>query len=50
LIIERIPSPESITGTQEQQSIVEFDMSDHNVRHTAYCSETIGTLDDCVIG
>jgi hypothetical protein len=30
LIIERIPSPESISRTQDGQSIVEFDMSGHN--------------------
>jgi hypothetical protein len=30
LIVERIPSAESVTGTQNRQSIVEFDVSDHN--------------------
>ncbi len=36
LIIERIPAPESILGTQNRESIVEFEMSDHVQR--AVCS------------
>jgi hypothetical protein len=29
LIIERIPAPESILGTQDREAIVESGMSDH---------------------
>ena len=36
LIIERIPAPESILGTQDREAIVEFEMSDHVQR--AVCS------------
>jgi hypothetical protein len=52
LIIERIPFSESISCTQERQSIVEFDVSDHKARTTLLFAwkQTIGTLDDCVVG
>jgi hypothetical protein len=36
LIIERIPAPELVLGTQNRESIVEFEMSDHVQR--AVCS------------
>jgi hypothetical protein len=32
LIIERIPSPESISRTQDRESIVEFDMRSHHAK------------------
>jgi hypothetical protein len=52
LIIERIPFSESISLTQNRQSIVEFDMrSPHAKKILRMTSkQTIGTLDDCVIG
>ena len=36
LIIKRIPAPELVLGTQNRESIVEFEMSDHVQR--AVCS------------
>jgi hypothetical protein len=48
LIIERIPSPESISRTQERQSIVEFNVSCHNTKRTLRLAwkQTIGRQDD----
>jgi hypothetical protein len=48
LIIERIPSPESISRTQERESIVEFNISCHNTKRTlrAASKQTIGRQDD----
>jgi hypothetical protein len=40
LIVERIPSPESISRTQDRQSILEFDVSNHNAKNSAHCFET----------
>jgi hypothetical protein len=47
-IIERIPFPESISGTQDRQSIVEFNISSHNTKSTLLLASkhTIGTPDD----
>jgi hypothetical protein len=52
LIIERIPSPESISRTQDQESIVEFNISCHNTKKILRLAlkQTIGTPDDWVIG
>ena len=36
LIIERIPAPESILGTQDREAIVEFEMGGHSAK--AVCS------------
>jgi hypothetical protein len=37
LIVERIPSPESISCAQY---LVECDVRDHNKKHLAHCTET----------
>ena len=52
LIIERIPFPEPISRTQDRQSIVEFYIGAHSARSTLRIElkQTIGTLDDCMIG
>jgi hypothetical protein len=39
LIVERIPSAKSVSGTQNRQSIVECDVSDHNRKDDAHCVE-----------
>jgi hypothetical protein len=48
LIIKRIPFPESISGTQNRKSIVEFNISCHNARSTLRLEskQTIGRQDD----
>jgi hypothetical protein len=47
LIIERIPFPEPISRTQNRQSIVEFNVGNHNASTLLLASKhTIGTLDD----
>ena len=52
LIIERIPAPELILGTQNRESIVEFGMGNHSARSSLLIAwkRTIGALDDCGIG
>jgi hypothetical protein len=52
LIIQRIPFPESITRTQDRHAIIKFDVCNHSVKSTLLTAskQTIGTLDDCVIG
>jgi hypothetical protein len=40
LIVERIPFSESISLTQDRQSIVEFDMRIHYVKKSAHHTET----------
>jgi hypothetical protein len=40
LIIERIPFSESISCTQDRQSIVKFDMRSHHKKHSAHRIET----------
>jgi hypothetical protein len=51
LIIERIPTPEVILDTQNQEPI-EFEMGNHTAKSSLLVASkhTIGTLDDCVIG
>jgi len=36
LIIQRVPAPELILGTQDRETIVEFEMGDHSAK--AVCS------------
>jgi hypothetical protein len=52
LVIDRVPSPETIARTQNRQSIIKFDVSNHSPKSTLLGAwkQTIGTLDDCVIG
>jgi hypothetical protein len=52
LIIERIPAPESILGTQDREPIVEFEMGNHRATSSLLVASkhTIGTVADCVIG
>jgi hypothetical protein len=52
LIIERIPAPELILGTQNRESIVEFGMGNHSPRSSLLIAwkRTIGAVADCVIG
>jgi hypothetical protein len=52
LLVQRVPSPESITGAQNRQPVIEFDMSNHGVRRIlrAPQEQTIGLPDDRVIG
>jgi hypothetical protein len=52
LVVQRVPSAEPITGTQDRQSIVKFDVSSHSLKSTLFTAskQTIGTLDDCVVG
>jgi hypothetical protein len=52
LIIERVPSPRSITSAQDRQAIIEFDMINHGVRRILGLvqKQTIGEPDDRVIG
>jgi hypothetical protein len=51
LIVERIPFSGSISVAQNRQSIVEFDMHSHHEKTLRITSkQTIGTVDDCVIG
>ena len=52
LIIERIPAPESILGTQDREPIVEFRMGNHSAKSSLLVASkpTIGTVADCVIG
>jgi hypothetical protein len=48
LIVERIPFSESISLTQDRQSIVEFDMRSHHPKSTLRIAskQTIGKPDD----
>jgi hypothetical protein len=48
LIIERSPSPESISRAQDRKSIVEFYIGGHSARSTlrVESKQTIGTRDD----
>lgn len=52
LIVQRVPSPESITGAQNRQPVIKLDMSNHGVRRIlrAAQEQTIGAPDDRVIG
>jgi hypothetical protein len=52
LIIEGIPAPELILGTQNRESIVEFGMGNHSARSSLLIAwkRTIGAVADCVIG
>jgi hypothetical protein len=51
LIIERIPAPELILGTQNQEPIVEFGMGNHSAKSSLLIAwkSTIGAVADCVI-
>jgi len=48
LVLERIPFPESISRTQERQSIVKLNINCHNTRSILRLAlkQTIGTPDD----
>jgi hypothetical protein len=52
LIVERIPFSESISLTQDRQSIVEFDMRSHHPKSTLRIAskQTIGKPDDRQVG
>ncbi len=52
LIIERIPAPELILGTQNREPIIEFGMGNHSAKSSVLIAwkRTIGAVADCVIG
>jgi hypothetical protein len=47
LVVERAPGSKSISGAQDREAIIKFEMRDHNAKQSAHCIEnTIGAVDD----
>jgi hypothetical protein len=52
LVVERSPGSKSIFDAQDRETLVEFEMCDHDAKSSLLIASkrTIGTVDDCAVG